>query len=285
MKYFIVTCLGILLWVSSYSATQNLRLVYHPFALQLVDSSFIDVISINSTKGSAKPFLAEYELNDSLNLKIVNEDSVTRNLAIDGLQISQQVFAGDSVSVIVHLNQEGVFQIYDLGSVSKSYTVIAGLLAVRSASYTTKTYYWNIRAFQKDWHEEIKLSGQLDFTSYNPDYFTVNNLSNPNTNLDAETRVVGHVGDTIRLVVANTGYSTHSMHFHGYHLRIINSIKTPLRKNWIKDTFPVYPGEVLELELIPDKPGVYPVHDHNLIGVTGGRTYPNGMFTTLKIDP
>ena len=43
--------------------------------------------------------------------------------------------------------------------------------------------------------------------------------------------------------------------------------------------------EVLKLELIPDKPGVYPVHDHNLIGVTGGMFYPNGMFTTLRIVP
>ena len=52
----------------------------------------------------------------------------------------------------------------------------------------------------------------------------------------------------------------------------------------MKDTFPVYSMETVVLELVPDKVGEYPVHDHNLVAVSGANLYPNGMFLTLFID-
>jgi hypothetical protein len=37
--------------------------------------------------------------------------------------------------------------------------------------------------------------------------------------------------------------------------------------------------------LIPDQPGEFPVHDHNLVATTGGNIYPLGMFLTMMITP
>ena len=46
--------------------------------------------------------------------------------------------------------------------------------------------------------------------------------------------------------------------------------------DWEKDTFPVFPGEAMTLLLVPDQPGMYPVHNHNLVTVaTGGLSWRN----------
>ena len=85
--------------------------------------------------------------------------------------------------------------------------------------------------------------------------------------------------------MANTGQSIHSMHFHGYHATILYSSKNQTHVGRSKDTFPIHSMQTLVLQIVPDKPGTYPVHDHNLVAVTGNNVYPNGMFTTLLINP
>ena len=53
---------------------------------------------------------------------------------------------------------------------------------------------------------------------------------------------------------------------------------------WEKDTFPIKSMETIVLELVPDKPGHYSVHDHNLTAVTGGGFHPKGMLVLMAID-
>ena len=43
--------------------------------------------------------------------------------------------------------------------------------------------------------------------------------------------------------------------------------------------------ETLILQIVPDKEGEYPIHDHNLVAVTGNNIYPNGIFTSILISP
>ena len=52
----------------------------------------------------------------------------------------------------------------------------------------------------------------------------------------------------------------------------------------IKDTFPLKRMEGYVLRLVPDQVGEYPVHDHNLLSITGGGLYPFGMFLTILIQ-
>jgi len=42
--------------------------------------------------------------------------------------------------------------------------------------------------------------------------------------------------------------------------------------------------ELVIVEIVPHQVGEYPVHDHNLVAVSGGNIYPNGMFLTILID-
>ena len=87
------------------------------------------------------------------------------------------------------------------------------------------------------------------------------------------------------MYITNTGLSIHSLHFHRYHASIKYSSKNATHVNREKDTFPIYPLETIVLQIVPDKEGEFPIHDHNLVAVMGNNIYPNGMFTTILITP
>ena len=125
----------------------------------------------------------------------------------------------------------------------------------------------------------------MDLTNYRPNYFLINGLSNPKIDQDTLAKVRGNVGDTLQLFVLNSGNAVHSLHFHGYHVKVIYSSRSSEVVGWVKDTYALYKGEVVQLEIVPDKPGEYPVHDHNLVAITANNIYPKGMFTTLVIKP
>ena len=119
---------------------------------------------------------------------------------------------------------------------------------------------------------------------FKPEVFTINNLYFPNTVADTLGAVTGHVNDSIIISVVNSGQMVSPFHFHGYHVKIIDVKIHQAILGWEKDTFPVFPGEAMTLLLVPDQPGMYPVHNHNLVTVaTGG--YPGGMVTRLNIMP
>jgi hypothetical protein len=54
---------------------------------------------------------------------------------------------------------------------------------------------------------------------------------------------------------------------------------------WWKDSFPVKVGDHVTILLVPDKEGMYPVHDHNLVANTNVGLYPGGMIAMLNIMP
>ena len=129
----------------------------------------------------------------------------------------------------------------------------------------------------------LESGGTVNYPDFAPDYFSVNGKSYPDLQSDTTAIIKANVGETIRLVISNTGLQKHAIHFHGYHLEIKYSSQHPSHVGRVKDSFPIDPNESIILELIPDKPGTYPVHDHNLIAVTGAGEYPNGMIAFITI--
>jgi FtsP/CotA-like multicopper oxidase with cupredoxin domain len=160
---------------------------------------------------------------------------------------------------------------------------LGGMIIVKNPGVSASHFYWHIKEHQKQFNEELDKGNPVDWTTYYPDYFTINGNSNPHINADAAARVVGNVGDTIIINMVNTGQSLHSIHFHGYHAEIIYSSKFPSHKGRLKDTFGVHSMEVVVVELVPHQAGEFPIHDHNLVAVSGGNYYPNGMFLTTII--
>jgi FtsP/CotA-like multicopper oxidase with cupredoxin domain len=94
-----------------------------------------------------------------------------------------------------------------------------------------------------------------------PQYaFTVNGRGYPYV----ATQTV-RTGDLIHLTVVNRSRDTHPMHLHGHHVLALRYNGRPFTGSplWM-DTFDVQPGEVWEVALRADNPGVWMNHCHNL---------------------
>jgi hypothetical protein len=222
-------------------------------------------------------------LNDSLYLLIINTDIDTHGFNVTNtLGYNATIPPGDSAIVAMQFSQMGVYIFYDEFNYPNYMYMGAGAMLIVD-DFSGARFFWNIKDHQAEWNDTLDNGYIVDWTQYYPNYFTVNGLSNPFINDDVAARVTGNVGDTIRIYITNTGQGIHSLHFHGYHLKIIYSSESTAHTGREKDTFPIKSMESMILELVPDKPGEYPVHDHNLVAVTGGNIYPNGMFLTMLI--
>ncbi len=249
-----------------------------------VDGNQMPYKAFNSTPTFSQKNVQLHALpGDTLVLTVINNDTVQHGFEITQTSgLTDTVSAADTIQVKFVGNAEATHIFYDhLNYPQNSYLGLSGILSVGSA---TKKFYWNVKDHQLEWNDSIANSGAVSWTNYYPDYFTINGVSNPDVNLDSTARVAGFVGDTILIYVANSGQAAHSLHFHGYHCTIKYS---SAHTNWVgrsKDTFPLESMDTYLLELVPDQPGEFPMHDHNLLSITAGGNYPFGMFLTILIQ-
>jgi FtsP/CotA-like multicopper oxidase with cupredoxin domain len=86
-------------------------------------------------------------------------------------------------------------------------------------------------------------------------------------------------GDVVRLTVVNRGFDVHPMHVHGHHVLVLSRDGVPATGAplWL-DTVDVRPGEVWELALVADNPGIWMDHCHDLSHAAAG------MMMTLAYE-
>ena len=223
---------------------------------------------------------------DSLYLTIINNDSVGHEFDIKYILPNPvSLGIGSTQTLSLHFPEDGAFIYYDKSDYPNfRYMGLAGMISVEDHGAATSSFFWNIKEHDPSLNSMLSSGGNPDWSTFYPSYFTINGMSNPHINEDTVARVTGSVGDTILIYMVNTGQAVHSMHFHGYHGEITYSGKFPNHEGRSKDTFPVYSMEAVVIKIVPDQPGEYPVHDHNLVAVSGGKLYPNGMFVTLLIQ-
>ena len=249
-----------------------------------IDSNQWTFLAFNSSPAfSSQNTVIKLLESDSLQLTVVNNDSVAHGFEVKGKGGVSSIAPGDTAYTSYSFSDENVFVYHDPLSSSNSRGLgLGGMIHVAKANRTA--FYWNIKELQSDWIEDLAQGLPVDWTTYYPDYFLINGRSHPDITQDATARAEGSVGDTIHIAISNTGNSDHSIHFHGYHCEIL---KSSFDTKWVgrmKDTFPIQPLETLLLQLVPHQVGEYPVHDHNLVAVSAGGIYPNGMFLTLLIQ-
>ncbi|MBL4653948.1 MAG: multicopper oxidase domain-containing protein [Flavobacteriales bacterium] len=249
------------------------------------DGNAFAYMAFNRTQNFAKEnAIIEVGVDDNLELKIINNDTIVHGFNVKNyIGVDSEIQPGDSITVTCSFSSESVFVYYDSYNYPNNvYMGLSGMIVVSDNSFSK--FYWNIKEHQQTYNDTIAKGYSVDWQSYYPDYFTINGESAPNINIDTKARVTGSVNETIYLYITNTGQSIHSMHFHGYHLEIMYSSKYTAHVGRSKDTFPIHSLEGLVLKLVPDKTGEYPVHDHNLVTVSGGGIYPMGMFITMLIQ-
>ena len=277
--------LFLLLTTKAEAATVNTSLYILRDSIHFDNGTSLPYATFNATNSyNATNARIVVDLGDQLDLWVYNFDTDVHEFRILGQTSTVSIPSGDSAQVLYNCNTEGVYIFHDPMNFPDNASVgLSGMLVVKNTTHAG--FFWNIKEHQVGYNSTVFAGSSPDWMTYYPEHFTINGVSNPNINNDPSARVVGNVNDTIYIYMANTGQSIHSMHLHGYHATIVYSSKDPSHAGWSKDSMPIFPSETMVLELVPNQPGEYPVHDHNLIGTTGGNLYPQGMFTTLLIAP
>ena len=247
-------------------------------------TTLIHYCSFNSTETfelTNKPL--EVNENDTLQVTIINTDSLTHTFTIDNvLETGNNIAPSDSATFQLEFNTKGTYRYYSDVAYGK-YLAASGNILVGYSNYIH--FFWNLFEAKDTFMDSIANGLTATLPNYfKPEVFTINNLYFPYTATDTLGAVTGNVNDSIIISVVNSGQMVSPFHFHGYHVKIIDVKIHQTMLGWEKDTFPVFPGEAMTLLLVPDQPGMYPVHNHNLVTVaTGG--YPGGMITRLNIMP
>lgn len=279
LSFFVV----FLLLLQSEANTVKDTLYINQGEIEMIDGLHYPFKAFNTTEQfEANNSVFEIEPDDTLNLTIINHDVTDHFISIQSKLNQQNVAAGDTINLSIQFHDAGIYQLYDSGNDKEQYSLGLGTMIIVKDD-THKRFYWNLKDFDTTIHHYSLLPDLYNFEAYAPQYFLINENSHPNINKDSNARIVGNVGDTLMLYIANSGNSIHSIHFHGYHAEIIDATNSKLI-GWSKDTFPIKPRENLVLRIVPDKPGIYPVHDHNLVAIAANGIYPNGMFSTIQIQ-
>jgi FtsP/CotA-like multicopper oxidase with cupredoxin domain len=86
-------------------------------------------------------------------------------------------------------------------------------------------------------------------------------------------------GDVVKITVVNRGFDVHPMHVHGHHVLVLSrdGVEATGAPLWL-DTIDVRPGEVWELALVADNPGIWMDHCHDLSHAAAG------MMMTLAYE-
>ena len=149
-----------------------------------------------------------------------------------------------------------------------------------------RKYCWNLFELAPKVSDSIALAQSAGLPAdFLPAYFTINGNYYPGTATDSLTAISGALDDTLIISVVNSGNIANSIHFHGYHVEILNARKNTWQVGWSKDTIPVVQGESVTFRLVAVQVGLYPIHVHNLVATTTGGIYPGGQITTIDISP
>jgi manganese oxidase len=113
-----------------------------------------------------------------------------------------------------------------------------------------------------------------------PNYFTINGKAYP----DVEPIVVKK-GETVRIRMAGIGQFVHPMHLHGMNFRIVAYDGVSLRpeQQITRNTVPVNPGEIIDIEFTAEAVGTWIFHCHVLHHVTNDGMEPGGLIGVIQV--
>jgi len=128
------------------------------------------------------------------------------------------------------------------------------------------------------------VTDQAGGIQYEPDYFTLDGFTFPETVSQPDTLIAADKDDRILIRHSNLGCMRQSIHYHGFHVDVAARNNVPETFFGPKDTIPVPHGETVDVILTANQKGKFPVHPHSLTAVTAGGLYPLGQLTLIDIN-
>ena len=223
------------------------------------------------------------DIGEELTVTVINLDTVAHNLSWHDGMSGGLLSAGGSLSVTRTFSSLGTYGLFLTDFMGDR---LGAFLPICIGLENENHSLWNFWEMEQFISAEIA-NGNINEipADYRPDIYTINAYHYPTTQVDTLGLIEGTVGDSIYISMINAGNMVHSIHFHGFHVEIVQITKENNRLQWKKDSVPFVENETATLLLVADKPGNYPVHDHNLISVLTNNTYPGGMISMIHIAP
>lgn len=115
-----------------------------------------------------------------------------------------------------------------------------------------------------------------------PNYFTINGKTYPDI-----PAIEVKQGQRVRLRFVGAGQFEHPMHLHGTGATIVatDGFPVPDSAQITKDTFPIHPGERLDVEFVATNPGQWALHCHIVHHVTNDDVEPGGLLMVIDVAP
>ncbi len=230
-----------------------------------------------------------------LRVRMRNSLSYTIRPMIVGGMLGPTIAPGEVVTLDLVVPTEGTWLLTDellgdaagpmgLGAVIISRPHKNGLRGGRRSSVLGYDREYVLLYVDSDdrWNTAIDTGLLPDYTTYEPNYHTVNNLTFPDTASDPGTLITCQVGERVLLRMCNLGWVRQSVHFHGYHVDIQRINNQPQSIFGPKDTIPLPGHTTLEALLTVNQPGVFPVHPHSLTTTTDNGLYIGGQITLIS---
>lgn len=132
----------------------------------------------------------------------------------------------------------------------------------------------------QEWNSRYAQTGQPGNPRevYDCDFFTINGKSFPETD-----QIKAQIGDVIRIRFINAGSQPHFMHLHGHTFLVTHKDGIPLVEPQEMDTVPVGPGERVDILIVANNAGEWPLHCHTAAHQSNAGKYPGGMMTHLLV--
>lgn len=230
---------------------------------------------------ATKNAILTLESGTTYELSITNTDSLDHSFTIDGV-LSENLPAEQTTSITIGPFDEGTFRYYS-DQTYGSWIGASGQILVGFSDETQ--HFWNLFDLSPDLTYELADVTVTSFPGdYQPEWFTINGASFPDTLEDEDAYIQTSIGESIVISIVNSGHMEHVLHFHGFHVEIIECSINSRYDGWIKDTLPLKCGEAMTVRLVPNLLGIYPVHNHNLIAVTNAGFYPGGQLTHIVVE-
>ena len=222
-------------------------------------------------------------INEGLTITIVNLDTIDHDASWHDGVFEGLIPAGQSLTVSRSFASLGTYGLYLSDFVGDR---LGAFLPICIGLENKNHSLWNFWEMDQFISSDIANNTINEIPEdYRPDIYTINAYHYPTTQVDSLGLIQGTIGDSIYISMINAGNMVHSIHFHGFHVEIVQITKQGDRLNWKKDSVPFVENETATLLLVPDKSGNYPVHDHNLISVLTNNVYPGGMISMILISP
>ena len=114
-----------------------------------------------------------------------------------------------------------------------------------------------------------------DMFDRNPNFFTINGKAFPDT-----SPLYTRYGDRIRIRFINKSSNSHSMHLHGHDF-VVGVVDGFPRHGVFDDTIDVASGRRIEIELIANNPGIWPLNGAKTFHQSNNGESSGGMTTRL----